>query len=143
MKCAATISKLEAGAFFQNRFSFLRSLKLMIHLRIQDGSDLLGNQRGLLFTDQKISKISIPSSFHSELAGLGTIWKCSPSSLLNWFDRVRVNDNNKMKPNLSLVHAQNGKQFSRKQKVSESLRNISCHPEARNVSSLNISSERK
>ena len=72
-----------------------------------------------------------------------TMWKCSPSSLLNWFGRVRIHDNNKMKPNLSLVHAQNVKQFSRKQKVSESLRNISCRPEARNVSSLNISSERK
>ena len=72
-----------------------------------------------------------------------TMWKCSPSSLLNWFGRVRIHDNNKMKPNLSLVHAQNGKQFSRKQKVSESLRNIFCRPEARNVSSLNISSERK
>jgi len=67
----------------------------------------------------------------------------SSSSLLNWFGRVRINDNKKMKLNLSLVHAQNRKQFSRKKKVSESLRNISCHPEARNVSALNISSARK
>ena len=62
---------IRGGSIFLKQIFISSISQIDDPVRIQDGSDLLGIQRGLLFTDQKIRKISIPSSFHSELGRTG------------------------------------------------------------------------